>query len=269
MPKSSLSRRSLTDDLLRRAGIDEMPAGRLADVFETSLDRIAGGLLIPLDHIDTWEKQPRKRFDEKKLDELARSIAGTGVLEPPIVRRDPDKPGRYIVIAGHRRILAARKVYGSEDPEERRSVERVACIVREVGEAQAFVDALVENLARSDLTRKETMDAFIAVQDEYGWGPREIARRTGRDHSDISQMIRIGRDPELADLVATDTIAATSAGHLLTVDAGLRTALVARIHAGELRTGLSIEAAIARAQVDTHDDGIGVSTRPTEGGSSF
>ena len=80
------------------------------------------------------------------------------------------------------------------------------CVIREATEAGAFADALVENLVRKDLTRHEVMDAIKALKDEYGWSVREIGRRTGRDHKDLSELIRIAEDPEVASLVAEELI---------------------------------------------------------------
>lgn len=226
----------------------ETSAEDIANTTEMFFHPIPGGFLVPLERIETWDRQPRKTFDEQSINELASSIAEAGLIEPLVVRRDMDRPGYYIIIAGHRRLLAARRVFGHQDPEIRARVETLPCIVREATEAMAFADALVENLVRKDLTRKEVMDAILALQDEYHWSLREIARRTGRNPGDLSVLLRVARDPELSALVAEEIIAATTAGHLTGVDRALRAQIITRVHSGELRTGADVQGAIDVAQ---------------------
>src|SRR5207248_1147836 len=81
----------------------------IAATTEMFFDAIPGGKLIPIERVHEWGGQPRKAFDEARLAELAASIAEAGVLEPLVVRRDPDRPGHYLVTAGMRRLLAARR----------------------------------------------------------------------------------------------------------------------------------------------------------------
>jgi len=254
MPRSTRTRPpALLDRLLSEARQNEATVEDIANAAERSFDAIPGGFLIPIERIDTWDRQPRKSFDDDKIAELAASIAATGLLEPLVVRRNVDRPGYYIVLAGHRRLLAVRRLYGSDDPEERRKVEHVACIVREVSEDHAFADALVENLVRTDLTRREVMDAVVALQDEYKWPVREIARRTGRNASDLSVMLRVARNPELAVLVYDDLVSATTAGMMLRLSPQNRSRAVARAQTGGLKV-LHVEQMLAqehKAQEDT------------------
>ena len=235
---------SLAAALLAGAPQETTPED-IATTTELFFEAIPGGKLVPIERVEPWERQPRKAFDEAGLVELARSIADAGVLEPLVVRRNPERPGHYLVIAGHRRLLAARRVHGSEDPEERRRVATLPCVIREATEAAAFADALVENLVRKDLTRREVMDAIKALKDEYGWSVREIGRRTGRDHKDLSELIRIAEDPEVASLVAEELITPTAAGPLVEArNHGLRAPIIEQIRARAVRTGGDIERAL-------------------------
>ena len=218
----------------------------IASTTEMFFEAIPGGKLIPIERVEPWERQPRKTFDEAGIAELALSIAASGVLEPLVVRRHPERPGHYLVVAGHRRLLAARRVHGSKDVEDRRRVAVIPCVIREATEDGAFADALIENLVRKDLTRREVMDAVVALKAEYGWSVREIGRRTGRDQKDLSKLIRIAEDEEVAALVADDVIAPTAAGPLVEArNRALRPPILAKIRAGLLRTGAEIERAIA------------------------
>lgn len=236
---------SLAADLLAAARTETTPED-IASTTELFFEAIPGGKLIPIDRIEPWERQPRKVFDEASLIELARSVADAGVLEPLVVRRNAARPGHYLVIAGHRRLLAARRVHGSEDPQERRRVAVLPCVIREATDATAFADALIENLVRTDLTRREVMDAIKALKDEYGWSIREIGRRTGRDHKDLSELLRIAEDPEVAALVAEELITPTAAGPLVEAkNHALRGAVIDLVRARTVRTRTEVEQALA------------------------
>jgi len=241
-PRSSIDLGTLLQDER-----DSTPA-HIADAAEKSFDGIPGGKLIPIDRIDTWDRQPRKSFDEEGITELALSIASSGVLEPLVVRRHGGLPGRYIIIAGHRRLLAARRVHGSEDGDERARVETLPCVIREATDDSAFADALVENLVRKDLTRREMMDAVKALKDDYGWSVREIARRTGRNQHDLSVLARIAADEALSQLVSDDIISPTALGVLVEERyTPVRGAIIADIRAGALKTVSYVEEAAKTA----------------------
>jgi len=244
--------RSIGINTLLKDERDSTPT-HIADAAEKSFDGIPGGKLIPLDRIDTWEGQPRKSFDKDGIKELATSIASSGVLEPLVVRRHSGQPGRYIIIAGHRRLLAARQVHESEDADERARVGTLPCVIREATDATAFADALVENLVRTDLTRREMMDAVKVLQDEYKWSVREIARRTGRNQHDLSVLARIAADNDLSQLVADDIISPTALGMLVEKRyRSVRGAVIAQIRAGDLKTVSDVEEATLTALAALH-----------------
>jgi ParB/RepB/Spo0J family partition protein len=225
--------------------------------YEYGLDAIPNGFLIPLERLLPWEEQPRKVFDEQEMGQLTRSIASGGVIQPLVVRRHPDQPGYYIVVAGHRRLLAARRVHGSEDPEERARVEMLPCVVREVSDSDAFAAALVENLVRTDLTRREVMEAVLRLEHDYGWSGREIARRTGRNAGDVHELLRIARHPILSALVADEVLSPTAAGVLERLPPDPQAEAIARVRSGRLRTTAEAERFVAAwqkrsAELDTH-----------------
>lgn len=239
MPKSPALQPLPEHLIVGRAG--QHTAASKADSAERSFKPIPRGYLIPLTHLSPWERQPRRSFDDDALEELATSIAETGVLEPLVVRRDATRPGYYIIIAGHRRYLAARRVQAGDNHEARKAVETLPCIVREATEASAFADALVENLVRSDLTRREVMDALVALQTEYGWSGREIAKRTGRQQSDVNDMLRVAKHPVLHRLVSDERVAPSVAGRVFRLPDAQRETIIARIEAGERFTAKDVE----------------------------
>ncbi len=239
MPKSPALQPLPEHLIVGRAG--QHTAASKADSAERSFKPIPHGYLIPLTHLSPWERQPRRSFDDDALDELAASIGGTGVLEPLVVRRDAERPGYYTIIAGHRRYLAARRVYVGGDHEARKAVEALPCIVREATDATAFADALVENLVRTDLTRREVMDALVALQTEYGWSGREIAKRTGRQQSDVNDMLRVAKHPILHRLVSDERVAPSVAGRVFRLPNAQREIIIARIEAGDRFTAKDVE----------------------------
>jgi ParB/RepB/Spo0J family partition protein len=244
MPASRKKDVSLASTLLAGTPAETTPDDIMTTT-ELFFESIPGGKLVPVDCLEPWGRQPRRAFDDASLEELARSIAEVGVLEPLVVRRNPERPGHYLIIAGHRRLLAARRISGSEDPEERRRVETLPCVIRDATDATAFADALVENLVRKDLTRREIMDAVKALKDEYGWSIREIGRRTGRDHKDLSELIRIAEDPLVAPLVAEELIAPTAAGMLVEArNHPAREAVIALIQQRSVRTSADVARAL-------------------------
>lgn len=142
--------------------------------------------------------QPRRRFDEAALGELAASIAEHGILEPILVRKRSEG---FEIIAGERRWRAA----------QRAGLKEVPIFARELSDAAAFEAALVENLQREDLNPIETARAFQRLMQEYGHTQDEIAKRVGKDRSTVANALRLLKLPEdVLDLVEDGSL---SEGH--------------------------------------------------------
>lgn len=242
MPKSSATVRRLARELLDETGSSQTTNEDLAAVYETSLDRIPGGLLIPIDHIDVWKGNPRSNYDDGYIASLADSIAENGLLQAPTVRRDPHRPGFYIISTGNCRLLALRRLQSSTDPELRRRFERVECKLKDQDEAEAFADAVAENVARNDLSRKEFMAAVVRMHRQYRWSARAIAKRIGRHHGDIAELLNVAQHPDLADLVNRDVIKATTAGAVLGLRPDLQAEAIARVRSGRIKTVAQVKA---------------------------
>jgi ParB family chromosome partitioning protein len=161
---------------------------------------------IDIDLIDPSPFQPRTRFREEALEELARSIRVSGIVQPLVVRR---MGHRYQLIAGERRWRAA----------QRSAIPRVPAIVRDVRDEMALEMTLVENLQREDLNPVEQARAFQRLTDEFHLTQEEAAERTGKDRATIANSVRILRleDPIL-DLIEEGKISAGHARALLSVD---------------------------------------------------
>lgn len=257
--------------LLEEADYSTSSPQELARTAELSLARMERAVLIPRDRLQPMGYQPRQSLrEDEALHDLARSIAVEGLLQPLVAAPNPEKPGYYLLIAGHRRLAAAGLLAREEVelalPDEEADVPtaaerqraaraaagaRVAALpatLRDVDPDTAFALALVENLQRDDLTRREVMDAVKRLRDHYGWSIREIERRTGRSKTDLSRLLRIAEDSEVAELVASERITPTAASPLVErYHADVRGPILAAIRSGELATQTEIEAALERA----------------------
>jgi len=134
---------------------------------------------IPVGMIQPNPGQPRKRFDSDSIEALSRSLADAGVVQPLIVRALPD--GRYELIAGERRWRAAQHA----------GIETVPAVIRDDDEAQRLQTALIENVAREDLSPVEEARACAALVEELGLSKEELGRRLGRSRVAISNLIRL------------------------------------------------------------------------------
>ena len=153
---------------------------------------------LDIDLIDPNPQQPRTRFREESLEELARSIRSTGVIQPIVVR--PVGP-RYQLIAGERRWRAA----------QRAGLHRIPAIAREVTDHLALEMAVVENLQREDLNPVEQARAFETLMTAFGLTQEEAATRTGKDRATIANAIRLLKlEPQILSLLEEGRL---SAGH--------------------------------------------------------
>jgi ParB family chromosome partitioning protein len=180
-----------------------------------------GLLHIDIDLIDPSPYQPRTRFREEALDELARSIQASGIVQPLVVRR---LGSRYQLIAGERRWRAA----------QRAALGRVPVVIRNVPEEMALEMTLVENLQREDLNPIEQARAFQRLTDEFSLTQEQVAERTGKDRATIANVLRLLKlDEPIQDLLEEGRL---SAGHgralLAIVDSKARLDLARRIARG-------------------------------------
>jgi len=175
---------------------------------------------LPLELIRPNPEQPRTRFDPASITSLAASIADAGIVQPLIVRPLPD--GRYELIAGERRWRAAREA----------GVQTVPAIVRDEAEADRLQTALIENVAREDLSPVDEAHACAALVEDLGLSKEELARRLGRSRSAISNLIRLLDLPdEVLELLASGEL---SEGH---------GRAILQVHGNDARRSLSREAA--------------------------
>ena len=206
------------------------------------LDVLIGGLgpptqelaKLPLDEIHPNPRQPRRRFAPEATDGLAGSIKAQGLLQPVVVRPRPE--GGYELIAGERRWRAARQA----------GVETVPALVREADDRDSLLLALVENVAREQLSAVEEARAYAVLLDEFGLALGEVAERVGRSKPAVSNRLRLLELPdEVLWMLARGELTEGHARAVLAVpDHDARRRLARRI----ARDGLSVRAAERAAQ---------------------
>lgn len=139
---------------------------------------------IQIDQIDPNPRQPRNRFDTDELEELAASIRQHGVIQPLILSRS-SQSGRYALIAGERRLMAARQA----------GLFTVPAIVREASDQQQLELALIENIQRADLNPLEEADAYRQLTEEFNLSHEEISTRVGKSRSAVTNTLRLLKLP--------------------------------------------------------------------------
>lgn len=188
---------------------------------------------INIDEIVVNNKQPRKDFDEEKLEELAASMEQHGVLQPVILR----KVGRgYELVAGERRWRAAAKA----------GIKKIPAVVKELSDGDVLEIALIENLQREDLNPIEEASAYKQLMDEFGLTQEELAKRVGKSRSQIANTLRLlNLEEEILKFIFEGKLTAGHARALLSIeDKKLRYGLAKKIS----NEGLSVRQAEQLAQ---------------------
>jgi ParB family chromosome partitioning protein len=142
----------------------------------------SGALSLPLDQIQPNPLQPRRVFDHERLSELAQSIRENGVIQPVIVRRSGDA---YQLIAGERRWRAAKLAMLSHVP----------AVIQDFADDRLMEITLIENIQREDLNPIEIAHAFDRLNKEFHLSHDQIAQRTGKDRSTITNLLRLLKLP--------------------------------------------------------------------------
>jgi ParB family chromosome partitioning protein len=166
---------------------------------------------VPLDDIVPNTYQPRARFDEASLAELAESIRTVGVIQPLVVR--PLAEGRFELIAGERRWRAARLA----------GLPAVPVVVRAAGEQAALQLALIENVQREDIAPLDCAAAFRRLIDEFGLTQEQVAEAVGKSRVAVANTLRLLRLPEeVRDGLAQGLVTEGHARALLQADSAER-----------------------------------------------
>ncbi|HET9326276.1 MAG TPA: ParB/RepB/Spo0J family partition protein [Candidatus Eisenbacteria bacterium] len=163
---------------------------------------------IPIDQVEPNPFQPRTRFDEGALRELADSILATGVLQPILVRRRADNDG-FQLVAGERRLRAAQLA----------GVDQIPALVKEVDDREMLELALVENVQREDLNPIDEAKGYHSLATRLTMTHEQISQRVGKHRSVVTNALRLLALPaEIQEMVSRGTLSAGHARALLSLD---------------------------------------------------
>ena len=163
-------------------------------------------LYCGIEEIRPNRSQPRKHFDESKLQELADSIKGKGILEPLIVRKVTDG---YELIVGERRWRAA----------QRAGLREIPVLVKEMDERDVLEASLIENVQRDDLNPLEEAGAYKRLVEEFGISQEELGTRLGKDRTTITNTLRLLKlPPEVKDQLLQNRISSGHARAILSLE---------------------------------------------------
>ena len=201
----------------------------------------SGSLSLPISQVETCSSQPRKRFDDESLQELADSISQHGIIQPLTVRKLSS--GYYQIIAGERRWRAARLA----------GLQEVPVIVIEADDREAAELAMIENLQREDLNPMEEAAGFQSLIESYHMTQEEAAQRVGKSRSAVTNALRLlGLTPSVRKLVEEGKLSAGHARALVPLSPSLQESAANAIVSG----GLSVrqtEALVKRLSAEKKD----------------
>lgn len=185
--------------------------GRGLDALFPQANPLSSDLVdLNIESIDPGVEQPRNRFDEDKLSELARSIETNGVIQPIVVRRSGN---RFQIIAGERRWRAAKRA----------GLNKIPSLIREVPEDRVLELSLIENIQRQELNPIEEANAYRRLQEKLGITQEAVALRVGKDRSSVANSLRLLRLPtEVQSLVEEGKLSMGHARALLPLESASR-----------------------------------------------
>jgi ParB/RepB/Spo0J family partition protein len=214
------AKRDLRSALRERVILSERP-----QIVETPGERtLPGAKMVAITRVKPNPHQPRKRFESQGLEELAASVRERGVLQPLVVR--PLGDDAYSIVVGERRHRAAVLA----------GLEEVPVLVRECSDEQAYLDALIENLQRANLSDDEEAEAYIGLL-RQGHSVRQIAAKLGIAPSKVSRVARVYENPVLADAMVAGQITRSEAQELLSAPREEQPRLVQFIAGRRAHTG--------------------------------
>jgi len=156
-------------------------------------ETLSGVIEIPVDSISPNPRQPRVRFNPAELAELSASIREHGIIQPLIVKQS-DQPGQFTLIAGERRLLAARQA----------ALETVPAIVREATQQELVELALIENVQRADLSPLEAAEAYRQLVEDFNLSHEAVAVRVGKSRVAVTNTLRLLKLPAVVQEAITD-----------------------------------------------------------------
>jgi ParB family transcriptional regulator, chromosome partitioning protein len=196
--------------------------------------------MIPIDLIQRNPNQPRKRFDEADLAELADSIRARGVLQPILLRPAPGAPDRYEIVAGERRWRAS----------QRAGLHQIPAVVQDFDEVEVLEIGIIENVQRADLNPLEEAQGYQQLIERFGRTQAEIAEVVGKSRPHIANMLRLlGLPDEIQEMVRDGRL---TAGHARAILAAPSPVELARLAIAQALNVREVEKLASQAKEDKH-----------------
>lgn len=213
-------------------------------------DQVAEVRRVPLHRISPDPTQPRKVFDRDQLEALKSTIAAVGLLQPPVVKPDPEKPAHWLIVAGERRYRSVVELGWTEID--------VVC-----ASSDSPALALIENLQRVDLNPVEESEGIRDILEVHGMQQQELAKAIGRSPAEISRALGLGRlHPRIKnDVASTPSVSKGVLIELSTLDS--ETQLKLWLGASDAKP-LTITAIRALKAKGVDGDGEGEGEEPVE-----
>jgi len=162
---------------------------------------------MPIEKLRPGRYQPRQHFDEESMRALIESVRRQGIIQPILVRRDPDVPEVFEIIAGERRWRAAQTV----------QLHEVPVVIRDISDDDALQVALIENIQRQDLNPIEEAEGYKRLTDDFGHSQNEVAEAVGKSRSHVANTLRLlSLPPEVLEMVRSGQLTAGAARAVLT-----------------------------------------------------
>ena len=152
----------------------------------SSLDKVRTSKFVPIEHLHPNKHQPRQIFDAEAMGALALSISASGILQPILVRRHPERPSEFEIVAGERRWRAAQMA----------KLHEVPVVIRDLSDAEALEFALVENVQRQDLSPIEEAEGYHRLIEEFQHTQDALAKTIGKSRSHIANTLRLLNLPQ-------------------------------------------------------------------------
>ncbi|WP_187428470.1 Chromosome-partitioning protein ParB [Roseobacter fucihabitans] len=233
----------------RKRGLGRGLSALMSDVAETERATSAGPSsaekLIPIEQISPNPDQPRKRFAEADLEDLAASIREKGIIQPLILRALHE--GRYEIVAGERRWRAAQIA----------KLHALPAVIRSFTDVEVLEVAIIENIQRADLNPIEEAVGYRQLMDRFGHTQEKMAEALGKSRSHIANLLRLLNLPdEVLEMVRQGGLSAGHARALVTAENPLRIAQQI------VKGGLSVRAVEALVKKEQADESSGSKPNP-------
>ncbi|NDV88377.1 ParB/RepB/Spo0J family partition protein [Aurantimonas aggregata] len=203
------SRQRLGRGLASLIGTGAAAPSRAVPGFPAAEPAIPAERHIGIDKLTANPNNPRRRFDDGELQDLAASIRNHGVVQPLLVRPSPGESDRFEIVAGERRWRAARLA----------GLVEVPVVLRDIGDRQSLEIAIIENVQRSDLNAVEEALAYEQLISEHGYTQSDLADVLGKSRSHVANTLRLLKLPdEVREMVVSGTLSAGAARTVVTAE---------------------------------------------------